>query len=130
MPTTSVRRLISPFKCSIGFVLCSLARWAAGHPAKTKKAAVGAGLRYCLRDLRKPALKGRGFARRLLVDYSRRVVWVLRGQQEFRRKRRCRRDRFIGVAAEKCCTSAIDVHSFDWPGVFRFFLITAGLKTI
>jgi hypothetical protein len=30
MPTTSVRRLISPFSRSIGFVLCSLARWAAG----------------------------------------------------------------------------------------------------
>jgi hypothetical protein len=29
-PTTSVRRLISPFRRSIGFVLCRLARWAAG----------------------------------------------------------------------------------------------------
>jgi hypothetical protein len=30
MPTTSGRRLISPFKCSIGLVECSLGRYAAG----------------------------------------------------------------------------------------------------
>ena len=42
------------------------------HPAKTEKAAFGAGLRYCLRDLREPALEGWGFARRLLVDDLRR----------------------------------------------------------
>lgn len=28
-----------------------------------------------------------------------RVVWIFRGQQEFRRKRRCGKDRFIGERA-------------------------------
>jgi hypothetical protein len=32
MPTTSVRRLISPLRRSIGLVECSLVRWAGGKP--------------------------------------------------------------------------------------------------